>query len=106
MEDMMTFDDLMLSQRGTYKPSDDSMQDRLLRRCWDAARNGHQAPRKSWDVLRVTCKGPCWNGVWFVFQKRGEDVGPYLLNEAGNPKRFRSEEAARKVADKLNRGAL
>jgi hypothetical protein len=63
-----------------------------------------EARRAEWDVLRVPCKGPCWNGVWFVFEKRGRDVGSYLLNAAGNPKRFRSEDAARKAADKLNRG--
>jgi hypothetical protein len=60
--------------------------------------------RPEWDVMRVPCRGPCWNGVWFVFEKRGHDAGPYLLNAAGNPKRFRSEDAARKAADKLNRG--
>lgn len=56
-----------------------------------------------WDVLSVPCKGPCWNARWYVFQKRGLDVGDYYVNESGNVKRFRSEEAARKVADKLNR---
>ena len=34
---MMTFDDWMRSERVTYKPTDDSVTDRLLRRCWDAA---------------------------------------------------------------------
>lgn len=34
---MMTFDDWMRSERVTYKATDDSVTDRLLRRCWDAA---------------------------------------------------------------------
>lgn len=33
----MTFDEFMKSERVTYKPTDDSEKDRLLRRCWDAA---------------------------------------------------------------------
>lgn len=55
-----------------------------------------------WDAMRVSCQGPCWKGVWVVFEKRGEDVGPFHLNEAGNVKRFRSEAAACRVVAKLN----
>lgn len=59
--------------------------------------------RAEWDVMRITCRGPCWNGVWLVFEKVGHDVGPYHLNAAGNVKRFRSEGAARRVAAQLTR---
>jgi hypothetical protein len=32
------FDAWMASEKPTYKPTDDSMQDRMLRRCWHAAK--------------------------------------------------------------------
>jgi hypothetical protein len=33
----MTFDEWARSERTTYTPTDDSVEDRKLRRCWDAA---------------------------------------------------------------------
>lgn len=51
MEDMMTFDDWMLSERVTYKPSDDSMQDRLLRRCWNACAEASQVEIERFSEL-------------------------------------------------------
>lgn len=33
----MTFDEWMVTHRPGYKPSDDSVQDRVLRSCWEAA---------------------------------------------------------------------
>lgn len=56
--------------------------------------------------MRIPCRGPCWKGVWVVFEKRGADVGPYHLNDAGNVKHFRSEEAALRVVAKLNAAEL
>lgn len=33
----MNFHEFMFSERVTYKPTDDSEKDRLLRKCWNAA---------------------------------------------------------------------
>lgn len=57
--------------------------------------------RAEWDVMRLTCRGPCWNGVWVIFEKIGDDVGPFHLNAAGNVKRFRSDGAARRAIAEL-----
>jgi hypothetical protein len=48
----MTFDEWMKTERPTYHPSDDSAEDRRLRRCWDAAVAVERSRSKSSTVSR------------------------------------------------------
>lgn len=49
----MTFEDWMRSERVTYKPSDDSVEDRALRRCWDAAVAAERERWRSAVIRRI-----------------------------------------------------
>ncbi|MCL4695471.1 MAG: hypothetical protein KJ023_00190 [Burkholderiaceae bacterium] len=53
----MTFEDWMRSERVTYKPSDDSVEDRTLRRCWDAAAAAERERWRTWVEEAVSYVG-------------------------------------------------
>lgn len=49
----MTFDEWMLTVNPLHQPTDDGMDTRLLRKCWEAARVGGATQEGPWCVFSV-----------------------------------------------------